>query len=69
MLHPHTIDPRDLLPPGKEFDSEREVVCLCGRTVKLGTTKLTWADLGDGYGYRAVCCQGCLIIHFPQGKC
>lgn len=66
MLIPIVIDPRDLVPAGGELDSEREIPCLCGRQAKLGAVKLVWANFGDGYGYRAVCCQGCIVIHFAE---
>lgn len=68
MLIPTVIDPSALVPEGGELDAEREYTCMCGRQEKLKSVKLVWADLGDGYGYRAVCSQGCVLVHFATGR-
>ena len=68
MLIPHTIDPVQLVPEGGELDEEMEVSCLCGRTNQIKNVKLSWLDLGDGYGYRAVCCQGCITARIKMGS-
>ena len=67
MLHPTIVSPEALVPPGKELDAEREHICLCKNKVKLGNCKLVWADLGDGWGYRAVCSQSCYLAAFAAG--
>lgn len=66
-LIPTVIDPRDLLKWGEELDEERESVCLCQKTVKLGQTKLVWLDCGDGVGWRCCCNQPCFLLNVTAG--
>ncbi len=40
MFIPVTVDPRQLVPQGIEFDGEREVPCLCGKTCALKNVML-----------------------------
>lgn len=67
MLFPVVIDPRDLLQEGQQLDEERENTCICGNVVKLGNVKLVWLDMGDGYGYRAICSQTCHLSKLQMG--
>ena len=68
MLIPTVISPELLVPAGGELDALREVACLCSHQRVLGAVKLCWLDLGDGYGYRAVCSQTCFTAHVSEGR-
>jgi hypothetical protein len=55
------------MPKGTEFDGERAVTCLCGKSVAVGGVKLVWLNFSDGWGYRAVCGQSCYVAHLQGG--
>ena len=68
MLYPFVCDPRDLLKPGQELDTEHEYSCLCGNPVKLGACKLVYLDCGDGEGWRVCCNQTCYVFRVRAGE-
>ncbi len=70
MFIPVTVDPRQLVPQGIEFDGEREVPCLCGKTCALKNVMLVWTKRAgtNDYGYYAACGPTCVIIQVSQGN-
>jgi hypothetical protein len=66
---PITIDPRQLVPEGSEFNGDLDVRCMCGRTTKLKDVRLCWMHRQGTptFAYYAACGLGCVIVRASQG--
>lgn len=71
MFLPITIDPRELVPPGMQFEGGSDVTCICGNITKLSEVKLVWTHRAGiaNFGWWAACSPMCIFIHCSAGSC
>jgi hypothetical protein len=69
MEFPITVDPRQFVPEGSEFDGERDVRCICGKQAKLQNVRLCWMHRQGTptFAYYVACGLACIITRLSQG--